>query len=31
MNEYNTALDWGRASVPKSRVNLVGTLGLPFG
>jgi len=31
MNEYNTSLDWGRATVPTSRFNLVGTIGLPYG
>ncbi len=31
MNEYNTALDWGRAAIPTSRFNLVGTIGLPYG
>ena len=31
MNQYNTSLDWGRASVPANRINLVGTLGLPYG
>ncbi len=30
-NQYNTSLDWGRAGVPAHRVNMVATLGLPFG
>jgi len=30
-NEYNTSLDWGRMAIPSNRVNLFGTVGLPFG
>ena len=29
-NQYDTNLDWGRASTPRHRVNIVGTVGLPF-
>jgi hypothetical protein len=30
-NQYNTSVDWARAVIPANRMNLVGTLGLPFG
>jgi len=30
-DEYNTAQDWGRVATPMNRINLFGTLGLPFG
>jgi hypothetical protein len=30
-NEYNTNADWGRAAIPTNRINLFGTLGLPYG
>ncbi len=29
-NQYDTNADWGRASTPRHRVNIVGTVGLPF-
>ena len=29
--EYNTNQDWGRAAIPTNRINLFGTLGLPYG
>jgi hypothetical protein len=29
-NQYDTSVDWGRASTPHNRVNIVGTVGLPF-
>jgi hypothetical protein len=29
-NQYDTSIDWGRASNPHHRVNVVGTVGLPF-
>jgi hypothetical protein len=29
-NQYDTSIDWGRASNPRHRVNVVGTVGLPF-
>jgi hypothetical protein len=29
-NEYNTNQDWGRAAIPMNRINLFGTVGLPF-
>jgi hypothetical protein len=31
MDEYNIALDWGRAGIPANRVFLIGTVGLPWG
>jgi hypothetical protein len=31
MNEYNLSEDWGRASIPSNRFNLIGTVGLPMG
>ena len=30
-NEYNTAQDWGRVAIPVNRINVFGTLGLPYG
>src|SRR6185437_2178403 len=30
-DQYNAALDWGRAPVPANRVNIFGTVGLPMG
>jgi len=30
-DQYNAALDWGRAAIPTNRVNIFGTVGLPFG
>ena len=30
-NQYNTNQDWGRAAMPTNRLNLFGTLGLPYG
>lgn len=29
-NQYDTSIDWGRASTPRHRINIVGTVGLPF-
>ncbi len=29
-NEYNTAVDWGRVAIPSNRINIFGTVGLPF-
>jgi hypothetical protein len=30
-NQYGRAQDWGRVATPTNRINLFGTLGLPFG
>src|SRR6185312_11249973 len=30
-DQYNAALDWGRAPVPANRVNIFGTVGMPLG
>src|SRR6185312_1327232 len=30
-DQYNTAQDWGRAGIPANRVNIFGTVGLPWG
>ncbi|HVV46882.1 MAG TPA: carboxypeptidase regulatory-like domain-containing protein [Bryobacteraceae bacterium] len=30
-DQYNAAQDWGRAGIPQNRVNIFGTVGMPFG
>ena len=30
-NQYDTSVDWGRSTQPHNRINLIGTLGLPYG
>ncbi|HVW11913.1 MAG TPA: hypothetical protein VHC90_25210, partial [Bryobacteraceae bacterium] len=30
-DQYNATQDWGRAAIPANRVNIFGTVGMPFG
>lgn len=31
VNQYNAGQDWGRAAIPSNRVNMFGTVGMPYG